>query len=64
LNLTTTLLLAGLCLALTVLFGFRGARPAEPLAPPRLAPWRFMMLLAFAVMVALLVHAVSLARGG
>jgi hypothetical protein len=62
-NLTATLALAGLCLALSVLFGVRGARPAQPLSKPRLVPWRFMMLLAFAVMVAALVHAVSLVRG-
>ena len=62
-TLNVTAALAALALAATILFGWLGARPARPLAPPRLAPWRAMMLAAFTLMVALLVHAVALLRG-
>jgi hypothetical protein len=58
-----TAALAGICLALTVLFGWRGARASRPHAEPRLVPWRFLMLLAFTGMVAMLVHLVNLVRG-
>ena len=57
-----TAALAGLCLALAVLFGWRGARAPRPHAEPRLVPWRFLMLLAFTGMVAFLVHLVNLVR--
>ena len=63
-DLWLTLTFAGAALALTVLFGALGARPARPLAAPRLMPWRFMMLLAFLGVVAMLVHAVALLRAG
>jgi hypothetical protein len=39
-----------------------GARPAKALQPPRLTPWRLLMMVAFAVMVAALGHAVTLLR--
>lgn len=58
-----TAALAGLFLLLAVLFGWRGARAARPHTEPRLVPWRFLMLLAFTAMVAMLVHLVSLVRG-
>jgi hypothetical protein len=63
-NLPLTLTLAGVALALTILFGALGARPVRPLAAPRLIPWRFMMMLAFLGVVAMLVHAVALLRTG
>jgi len=59
-GLALTLTLAGAALALTGLFGWLGARPAKPLSHPRLVPWRFLMLLAFAGVVAMLVHVVTL----
>jgi hypothetical protein len=62
-NMQATAILAGLALAATVLFGWLGARPARPLARPRMAPWRVLMLLAFTLMIALLVHVVGLLRG-
>jgi drug/metabolite transporter (DMT)-like permease len=62
-DLTVTLGLAAGFLILTVLFGWIGARPAKPLAPPRLVPWRLFMLLAFVGMIATLVHVVALVRG-
>jgi hypothetical protein len=61
-DMTVTLALAAGFLALTVLFGWLGARPAKLLAHPRLVPWRFLMLLAFVGMIAVLVHAVALLR--
>ena len=57
-----TAALAALCLALTLIFGWRGARASRPLTTPRLVPWRFLMLLAFTGMVAMLVHLVALIR--
>jgi hypothetical protein len=60
---TVTAALAGLFLLLTVLFGWRGARAARPHTEPRLVPWRFLMLLTFTGMVAMLVHLVNLIRG-
>ncbi|HEY7852018.1 MAG TPA: hypothetical protein VIB82_03530 [Caulobacteraceae bacterium] len=62
-TLAVSLALAGVSLGLAVLFGVVGARPSRPLARPRLVPWRFLMLLAFALMVAALVHVVGLVRG-
>ncbi|HEX4742845.1 MAG TPA: hypothetical protein VH353_16075 [Caulobacteraceae bacterium] len=59
-----TVILAACALALTVLFGWLGARPASPLRGPRLVPWRFLMLLTFLGMVLALVHLVALVRGG
>jgi hypothetical protein len=61
-TLPITASLAALCLALTLFCGWRGARPARPHAEPRLIPWRFLMLIAFTAMVAMLVHLVSLIR--
>jgi len=60
---TVTTALAGLFLILAVLFGWRGARAARPHTEPRLVPWRFLMLIAFTGMVAMLVHLVNLIRG-
>lgn len=61
-TLLVTAVLAALCLALTVFCGWRGARLSRPNAEPRLIPWRFLMLIAFTGMVALLVHVVTLVR--
>jgi hypothetical protein len=60
--LVPTVILAACALALTVLFGWLGARPANPLRGPRLVPWRFLMLLAFLAMVLAVVHVVALLR--
>ena len=62
-ELLPTLILAACALALTILFGWLGARPSRIFGRPRLAPWRFLMLLAFVAMIATLVHAVALVRG-
>jgi hypothetical protein len=57
-----TAALAGLAALLTLVFGWLGARPARPFSAPRLTPWRFLMVLAFAMMVAFLVHLVAFFR--
>ncbi len=62
-DLTATLALAAGFLSLTLVFGWMGARPSKALAPPRLVPWRFLMLLAFVGTLATLVHVVALVRG-
>ncbi len=46
---------------LAALFGWLGARPADPARGPRLAPYRFLMLVAAAVVLMMLVHLVNLA---
>lgn len=61
-NLTATAILAAAALALAVACGWMGARPAKALQPPRLTPWRLLMMVAFAVMVAALGHAVTLLK--
>ncbi len=59
-----TLSIAGVALALTLWFGWLGARPVKPLSAPRLVPWRFMMMVALVGVIAMLVHAVALLRAG
>ena len=54
--------LAGSAVLATGVCGWLGARPAKPFAPPRLVPWRFLMLLSFTVLIAALVHMVALVR--
>jgi hypothetical protein len=61
-TLPVTAVLAGVLLALALLCGWRGAQASRPLAAPRLIPWRFLMLLAFTGMIAMLVHVVTLVR--
>ncbi|MGI8840823.1 MAG: hypothetical protein ACR2F8_08615 [Caulobacteraceae bacterium] len=63
-SLPTTLGCAGVALALAVLFGALGARPSNPAGPPRLIPWRFLMMIAIVAVIATLVHAVALLKGG
>lgn len=55
-----TLSIAAGCLALAGFAGWRGARPPDPHRGPRLVPWRFIMLLAAAGLLAMLVHLVNL----
>lgn len=56
-------------IALAVLIGFglfagwRGARPPDLIRGPRLVPWRFLMIAAAAVALALIVHMVRLVAG-
>lgn len=61
LNLPVTLGLAAVGLGLTLLFGWLGARPPDLKRGPRLLPHRFLMLLAAAFTLLMLVHLVNLA---
>ena len=61
-NLPITFASATACIVFTVVFGWLGSRPSRP-GRIRLAPWRFMMLLAFTALIATAVHLVSLVRG-
>lgn len=55
-----TLALAAAMAALAVLFGWLGARPPNPHKGPRLAPWRFLMMMTAAAAVLFVVHVVNL----
>ena len=59
-NLPVTLLSAAVGIGLTVLFGWLGSRPPDVRRGPRMAPWRFLMLLAAAWVLLMLVHVVNL----
>jgi hypothetical protein len=60
-DLTLTLALDAAAIALAVLCGWRGARPADPNRGPRLMPWRALMALAAGAALMLTVHLVNLA---
>ena len=59
-DMTTTLAAAAGLAALAVFAGWRGARPPNPHRGPRLIPWRFLMVLAAACVIPMLVHALNL----
>lgn len=59
-SLTLTLALLAAAVALAVFAGWRGARPSQPHLGVRMIPWRFVMILAGAVIVVLLVHVAAL----
>jgi hypothetical protein len=59
-TLPVTLALGAAFLALAVFAGWRGARPPDFAKGPRLAPWRFIMLLAAAGALMMIVHLVNL----
>ena len=48
-SMTLTLSLLAASLTVAVFAGWRGARPVDLVAGPRMAPWRFIMLLSAAV---------------
>jgi hypothetical protein len=58
---SATLIALAIALALTVLFGWLGARPPNLVKGPRLIPYRFLMLVAGAGVVMLLIHVKELA---
>jgi hypothetical protein len=58
---TLTLTALAICCALGLLCGWLGARPPNLVKGPRLIPYRFLMLLAGAVAVMLLIHVKTLA---
>lgn len=59
-SLTLTLALLAGAVALVVFAGWRGARPSQPHLGVRMVPWRFVMILAGAMVVVLLVHLAAL----
>lgn len=59
-GLTVTVILAAAALLAAGVCGWLGARPSRPLSPPRLAPWRLLMLIFFAVGVTALGHLVAI----
>lgn len=59
-DLRTTLTILAVLAAVALFAGWRGARPPNPHKGPRLAPWRFIMLLAAAGAVLMAVHVVNL----
>ena len=59
-SLTLTLALLAGAVALAVFAGWRGARPSQPHLGVRMVPWRFVMILAGAAVLVLLVHVAAL----
>ena len=59
-DLPTTLAAAAVAAALAALFGWLGARPADPIRGVRMMPWRFLMCLAASVVLFMLVHLANL----
>jgi hypothetical protein len=55
-----TLILLLACVASLVFTGWRGARPPDIHRGPRMAPWRFLMLLSGALTFFVLVHVATL----
>ncbi|MGH7019499.1 MAG: hypothetical protein ACREEY_06455 [Brevundimonas sp.] len=58
-----TLTLLAVSTAVAVLSGWRGARPPDLSKGPRMMPWRFIMLVAGALAVLLLIHLASVLGG-
>jgi hypothetical protein len=59
-DLHLTLIVGGALLAFALFAGWRGARAPNPHKGPRMMPWRFLMLLAAAGALLMLVHVVNL----
>jgi hypothetical protein len=59
-DLPMTLALGAAFLAIALASGWLGARPPNPHRGPRLVPWRFLMVLAAAGLLAMIVHLVNL----
>ncbi|MNE08796.1 hypothetical protein D3C80_1014550 [compost metagenome] len=51
-----TLILLIVSIAVVVFAGWRGSRPPDITRGPRMAPWRFIMLLSAALAFLLLIH--------
>jgi len=59
-TLPVTIGLIALFAAIAAVCGWRGARPPNPHAGPRMMPWRFLMIACAAVVLMLVVHVVNL----
>ncbi|MFT4253052.1 MAG: hypothetical protein QM608_11255 [Caulobacter sp.] len=55
-----TLIAGATTIALTILFGWLGARPSNPAKGPRMAPWRPMMMMTAVATLLLAAHALNL----
>lgn len=55
-----TLVFAAVAACVAVFAGWRGALPSQPVKGPRMIPWRWIMLLATAAGILLLVHYLQL----
>ncbi|MNX52753.1 hypothetical protein D3C86_834380 [compost metagenome] len=62
-SLSLTLVLLAAASAVAVFSGWRGARPPDLMKGPRMMPWRFIMLVAGALAVLLLIHLASTLGG-
>ncbi|MGH7028090.1 hypothetical protein [Brevundimonas sp.] len=62
-SLSLTLILLAAAMAVAVFSGWRGARPPDLSKGPRMAPWRFIMLVAGALSFLLLIHLASVLGG-
>ena len=60
-SLSVTLGLLVAALAFTAFAGWRGARPPDLVKGPRMAPWRFLMILSAALAMLLVIHLGTLA---
>ena len=58
-----TLILLAAASVIAVFSGWRGARPPDLSKGPRMIPWRFIMLVAGALAVLLLIHLASVLGG-
>jgi hypothetical protein len=63
-DLQSTILALAAAVCVTVFCGWRGARRWTVIEGPRLIPWRFLMLLAFAASLYLAAYALRLAHIG
>jgi hypothetical protein len=63
-DLQSTILALVAAVAITVFCGWRGARRWTVVEGPRLIPWRFIMLVAFACSLYLVKQALTLAHIG
>lgn len=59
-TLPVTLVTGAAFAALALAFGWLGARPPDLRRGPRMAPYRFLMLLSAAAVLLMLVHAANL----
>ena len=59
-DLKTTLILLAASIAVAVFAGWRGAQPPNLLKGPRMVPWRFVMVLAAALVMLLVIHLATL----
>ncbi|MBN8551323.1 MAG: hypothetical protein J0L52_00330 [Caulobacterales bacterium] len=60
-SLHATLILLVSAVALTLFFAWRGAQPPDLIRGPRMLPYRFLMVLAAAVVLFSVVHLLNLA---